>query len=226
MSHQNFVKELSRLDSSKTVTEKFRDFCELAYCAYAKLTAINEEQANALENRYMQIVSTYPDKDTIRAYPALIGQAYIAVNQGEDFLGHVAAEIGALDVRAGQFFTPLHVCQLMAEIGLVEAGSLIMNQGFITFNEPTAGAGAMILAAADVLERQGFDPAFHMLVKAQDISQICFHMCFLQLTFKGIPALVERANTLSMEVFEQAWTPAALAFFKKHKSTSPQKVFY
>lgn len=216
MSHQNFVKELSRLDSSKTVTEKFRDFCELAYCAYAKLTAINAEQANALENRYMQIVSTYPDKDTIRAYPALIGQAYIAVNQGEDFLGHVAAEIGALDVRAGQFFTPLHVCQLMAEIGLVEAGSLIMNQGFITFNEPTAGAGAMILAAADVLERQGFDPAFHMLVKAQDISQLCFHMCFLQLTFKGIPALVERANTLSMEVFEQAWTPHAFRFYQKH----------
>jgi len=215
MSHQNFVKELSRLDSSKTVTEKFRDFCELAYCAYAKLTA-SREQAETLENRYMQIVSTYPDKDTIRAYPALLAQAYIAVNQGEDFLGHVAAEIEALDVRAGQFFTPLHVCQLMAEIGLVEAGSLIMNQGFITLNEPTAGAGAMILAAADVLERQGFDPAFHMIVKAQDISQLCFHMCFLQLTFKGIPALVERANTLSMEVFEQAWTPHAFRFYQKH----------
>lgn len=215
MSHQNFVKELSRLDSSKTVTEKFRDFCELAYCAYAKLTA-SREQAETLENRYMQIVSTYPDKDTIRAYPALIGQAYIAVNQGEDFLGHVAAEIGALDVRAGQFFTPLPVCQLMAEIGLVGAGSLIQDQGFITLNEPTAGAGAMILAAADVLERQGFDPAFHMIVKAQDISQLCFHMCFLQLTFKGIPALVERANTLSMEVFEQAWTPHAFRFYQKH----------
>ncbi|HRK98740.1 MAG TPA: hypothetical protein PLE43_09750 [Alphaproteobacteria bacterium] len=123
----------------------------------------------------MQIVSTYPDKDTILAYPALIGQAYIAVNQGEDFLGHVAAEIGALDVRAGQFFTPLHVCQLMAEIGLVGAGSFIRDQGFITLNEPTAGAGAMVVAAADVLERQGFDPAFHMIVKAQDISQLCFH---------------------------------------------------
>lgn len=220
MSHQNFVKELSRLDSSKTVTEKFRDFCELAYCAYAKLTA-SREQAETLENRYMQIVSTYPDKDTIRAYPALIGQAYIAVNQGEDFLGHVAAEIGALDVRAGQFFTPLHVCQLMAEIGLVGAGSLIRDQGFITLNEPTAGAGAMILAAADVLERQGFDPAFHMIVKAQDISQLCFHMCFLQLTFKGIPALVERANTLSMEVFEQAWTPHAFRFYQKHGRFSP-----
>jgi hypothetical protein len=74
----------------------------------------------------------------------------------------------------------------------------------------------MILTAADVLERQGFDPAFHMLVKAQDISQLCFHMCFLQLTFKGIPALVERANTLSMEVFEQAWTPHAFRFYQKH----------
>jgi hypothetical protein len=220
MSHQVFIKELSRLDSSKTITEKFRDFCELAYCSYAKLTA-NRDRAVTLEKRYMQIVSTYPDKDTIRAYPALLAQAYIAVNERQDFLGIVANEIGALDARAGQFFTPFHVCQLMAEISLVGAGSLIRDQGFLTLNEPTAGAGAMILATADVLERQGFDPRIHLIVKAQDISQLCFHMCFLQLTFRAIPALVERANTLSLEVFESAWTPASYIFHSKHGRLFP-----
>lgn len=215
MSHQNFVKELSRLDSSKTVTEKFRDFCELAYCSYAKLTA-SREQAETLENRYMQIVSTYPDKDTIRAYPALLAQAYIAVNERQDFFGKAASEIGALDARAGQFFTPYEVCVLMAEISLADACAQIDKRGFVTLNEPTAGAGAMVLAAADVLERQGFDPKIHLIVKAQDISQLCFHMCFLQLTFRAIPALVERANTLSLEVYETAWTPASFIFHSKH----------
>lgn len=221
MSHQVFIKELSRLDSSKTITEKFRDFCELAYCSYAKLTA-NRERAETLESRYMQIVSTYPDKDTIRAYPALLAQAYIAVNERQDFLGIVANEIGALDARAGQFFTPFHVCQLMAEISLIDAPAHIRERGFITLNEPTAGAGAMILAAADVLESQGFDPKIHLIVKAQDISQLCFHMCFLQLTFRAVPALVERANTLSLEVFESAWTPASFVFHSKHGGFFPK----
>ncbi len=70
MSHQNFVKELSRLDSSKTVTEKFRDLCELAYCAYAKPTA-TRERAETLESRYMQIVSSYPDKDILSIQEAM-----------------------------------------------------------------------------------------------------------------------------------------------------------
>lgn len=220
MSHQNFVKELSRLDSSKTVTEKFRDFCELAYCAYAKLTA-TRERAETLESRYMQIVSSYPDKDTIHAYPALLAQAYIAVNEKQDFFGKVASEIGALDARAGQFFTPYEICLLMAEISLVHAATQINEKGFLPLNEPTAGAGAMVLAAADVLEQQGFDPTIHLIVKAQDISQLCFHMCFLQLTFRAIPALVERANTLSLEVFEQAWTPHAFRFYQKHGKFFP-----
>ena len=221
MSHQNFVKELSRLDSSKTVTEKFRDFCELAYCSYAKLTA-NKEKAHTLENRYMQIVSSYPDKDTIRASPALLAQAYIAVNEKQDFFGKVASEIGALDARAGQFFTPYEICLLMAEITLADAAAQINEKGFLTLNEPTAGAGAMLLAAADVLERQGFDPTIHLIVKAQDISQLCFHMCFLQLTFRAVPALVERANTLSLEVFESAWTPASFVFHSKHGGLFPE----
>jgi hypothetical protein len=63
-----------------------------------------------------------------------------------------------------------------------------------------------------VLEQQGFSPALHMHVVAQDISQLCFHMCYVQLTFRGIPALVERRNTLSMELFEKALTPAAVIF--------------
>ena len=58
---KSFVNKITPLDTSKNPYEKFRDFCEMAFCAYAKLTA-DADRAEALEKRYMQIVGTYRDK--------------------------------------------------------------------------------------------------------------------------------------------------------------------
>ena len=79
----------------------------------------------------------------------------------------------------------------------------------------------MVLAAADTLQQQGFDPSLHMLVNAVDLSPLCYHMTFLQLSLRGIPALVEHANSLSLERFERAWTPATLPFYGRHGKLFP-----
>jgi hypothetical protein len=84
------------------------------------------------------------------------------------------------------------------------------------------GAGGTVLAAADTLAQQGFDPGLHMLVNAIDLSPLCFHMTFLQLTLRGIPALVEHGNTLSGERFARAWTQAATAFYLHHGRLFPE----
>ena len=61
-----FIKRIVALDREKSPYDKFRDFCEMAFCACAKLTAPTHERAQELEDRYMQIVGTYRDKDTVR----------------------------------------------------------------------------------------------------------------------------------------------------------------
>lgn len=68
---KEFIDRLRGYEPSKSLAEKFRDFCELAYCTYAKPMAAPERQEE-LEAHYMQIVNTYRDKDTIRSYPRLI----------------------------------------------------------------------------------------------------------------------------------------------------------
>jgi type I restriction-modification system DNA methylase subunit len=105
---------------------------------------------------------------------------------------------------------------MMAEMTLGDVGSVIAEKGFVTICEPAAGAGGMVLAAADVLAGQGYDPGLHMLVQAIDVSPLCYHMAFLQLSWRGIPALVQRANSLSRELFEEAWTFAVEAFEDFH----------
>jgi hypothetical protein len=170
-----FIKRLTQPNADKSAYDKFRDFCEMGHCAIAKTTAPTLERAQELEDRYMQIVGTYRDKDTVRAYPELLAIAWRGVRHG-DFLGAVATELEALNTRLGQFFTPYHVSRMMATMALQDAADIIARSGFVTFQEPASGAGGMVLAAAHALEDQGFNPGLHMLVHATDLSPLCFHM--------------------------------------------------
>src|ERR1017187_240829 len=94
-----FVKRITALDREKSPYDKFRDFCEMVFCAKAKRMAQTREPADELENRYMQIVGTYRDKDTVRAYPGLLALAANAIHQGCDFLGSVALCARPVPVR-------------------------------------------------------------------------------------------------------------------------------
>ena len=93
---------------------------------------------------------------------------------------------------------------------------IIAERGFITLQEPASGAGGMVLAATDVLEARGIDPRSALYVEALDVSSLCFKMTYRQLALRGIPAMVRHANTLSLEIFESAHTPAFLPFLRQH----------
>jgi hypothetical protein len=223
-----FIKALNAIDRSKSPGEKFRDFCEMAYCAYAKLTAPDKERADALENRYMEIVGNYRDKDDVRKYPELLGMAIAGLEDGLDYLGEVSNQLEILNPKQGQFFTPMSVCTMMAHV-ILDKESIeqdIAEDGYFRMYEPAAGGGAMILASANRLRQLGFDPAIHMLTYAADISQLAYWMCYIQLSAIDIPAFVTRENSLSLERFDGAWTPAAIWFAAHHRHlnfTKPSK---
>lgn len=214
---KEFIKGLNKLDRSFSPGEMFRDMMEMGYCAWAKLMAPTPERAEELEARYMQIVGRYPNKDTVRAFKPLLDIAQTAVEGGGiDFLGQVSGELEVLNPGAGQFFTPYEVSKLLAQINLFDVGQIIAEQGYITVSEPAAGSGGIVLAVADELTRLGFQPWFHMLVEAVDVSALAFYMCYLQLTWRGVPAGVIRGNSLSLETFESAWTIHAHWFKMRH----------
>src|SRR5437868_14944086 len=109
----------------------------------------------------------------------------------------------------------------MATMSLQDAAALIAEQGFLTLQEPASGAGGMVLAAADMLAQQGFDPGLNMLVHATDLSELCFHRMYLQLSLRGIPALVTHGNSLTLETFARAWTWPTMAFYGHHGRLFP-----
>lgn len=226
-----FVKVLNGIDQSKSRTEVFADFCELSYCALAKAASPFTDQKDALEVQYMQVVGRYRDKDDVRKMPALLALALEAIHVGGmDFLGAVAGELGALDARLGQFFTPYHISRMMAEISLKDVVKTIEANGFVTVSEPAVGAGGMVIAVADVIEGLGFDPACHLWVEATELSRTTFYMGFIQINARGVAGKITCGNSLSLETFTSAYTAAAPVFisanghpFAKQHAAQKQK---
>ncbi|KAK3257191.1 hypothetical protein CYMTET_33706 [Cymbomonas tetramitiformis] len=215
MTEKDFIKAILSFERSKNVGEHFRNFLTLAHCSYAKQMS-GPERAEALEAEYMRIVGTYRDKDDVRRMPELIAMIFEGVHSQTDFLGSVSGELNVLDSGAGQFFTPYEVSRLMAEINLSGIGEKIDKRGYFTIQEPACGAGGMLLAAADVLDRLGYDPTLTMWVEAIDVSNICQQMAYLQLTLRGLSGRVHRANTLTLDHYGRDVLKASVLFIEKH----------
>ncbi|MCX8953412.1 N-6 DNA methylase [Ruegeria sp. NA] len=210
----DFVRIINELDRSKHRDEVFRDFCELSYCALAKRACPDEAQRDALEAQYMEVVRRYRNKDDIRRMPELLAiMAGTLGNGGCDFLGMVAGELGVLDAKLGQFFTPYEVSRVLAEMTLTDAKAIIEAEGFITVDVPAAGAGGMLLAVADTIEGMGFELETSVWFRATELSRATYHMAYLQLTARGLAGEVIHGNSITLETYTGAYTAAAPVFF-------------
>jgi hypothetical protein len=215
---KQFIKAFDDLARHRERHNVLADFLDMAVCAIRKRTLPPGPAADQLEEQYMAVVKRNRPED-VRAMPKLLGIATIAVQEGGcDFLGQVVGDMELLNAHMGQFFTPYDVSRMMAEMSLTDVGTVIREKGFVTLMEPASGAGGMIIAAADVLTKQGFDIGRQLYVDATDISPMCFKMTYLQAALRGIPATIRRGNSISFEMFDQAVTPAFLPFYQTHRT--------
>lgn len=211
---KDVVRLINAIDQSKHRSAVFLDFCELAYCALAKKASPFEEQREALEAQYMEVVGRYRNKDDVRKMPEIMGITLGEIGKGGcDFLGQVAAELGTLDSKLGQFFTPYEVSRLMAEINLADVDQMIEQQGYITISEPAAGAGGMLMAVADLIENKGHNLETSVWIEAVELSRSTYHMCYIQCAARGLAGKVICGNSLTLEVFTSAYTAGASVFF-------------
>ena len=150
--------------------------------------------------------------------PELLALTTLAVGEGGcDFLGQVVVDLELPGRHMGQFFTPYDVSRMIAEMTFDTVDEIIAEQGFVTVQEPACGAGGMIIAAADVIAAKGFDIGRQLYVDGIDISPVCFRMSYVQASLRGIPATIRRGNTLSLEMFEHAVTPAFIGFYAEQR---------
>ena len=196
-----------------------RDFFELSAISIRNNFDFGPEHAN-FEKRYMEIAQGYK-KEYLEGFAkalGLLGAKIMSAVNGDapfaDWAGELYMDSGTSNGKAGQFFTPYHVSHLMAECTLnrdeVEARFSEDPDHVLTLYEPTCGAGGLIVASIDVLNRIGVNYAWNAFVDCGDIDPRCVHMTYVTLSLLGVPAVVRLGDALMMEYRQNWFTPAYL----------------
>jgi len=122
----------------------FDDFLIMCICA---LTRNPETGLSYYEDEYMSIIEPYKANETLKYFPELLAELILYMeenkdsNDGNDLLG-MFFEQELSHGRNGQFFTPFHVCQMMAQI---TKGEEIKSVNVL---DPSCGSGRMLMAFA------------------------------------------------------------------------------
>jgi type I restriction-modification system DNA methylase subunit len=215
---KNLIKLIEQASYRHSTWQVFSDFVEMA--ALSISNSVDKTQWETREKRYLDIIKGYERRDG-ELFPKMFGELVKALEiEMTDVLGEIFMELELGSKWKGQFFTPMSVCRAAAAMSLVDVKKLVKEKGFITVNEPAVGGGALIIAVAEEMKNLGLNYQQTMLVTAQDLDLKAVHMCYLQLSLLGIPAVVLNANTLSMEVYSQWKTPAYILggwWYRKQK---------
>ena len=154
------------------------------------------------EKRYLRNIKKY-NKQEQTLFPELAAHTVMALenNPEQDFLGSIFMELKLGNESGGQFFTPYHVCQLMADITMDDVAAQVAKNGYVTIHDSCCGAGATLIAgvhnAKRQLEKVGLNFQNHVLVAAQDIDEIVALMCYIQLFLLGVATYVKVGDTLT-----------------------------
>jgi N-6 DNA methylase len=205
---KSITKLITGLSHRHSTWQVFNDFVEMA--AISISNAIDFQPRDKREARYMEIVKRYKP-DEIEQFPRMMGELIRELEEApNDVLGRVFNELELHNKWAGQFFTPYHVCQMMAKmtLGGTYAQSIIEERGYITAQEPACGSGSMVIALAQALKDEGINYQQQLHVTAIDVDAKCVHMAYLQLSLLHIPAIIVHGNSLSLEEYGQWYTPA------------------
>lgn len=84
----------------------------------------------------------------------------------------------------------------IAEIQMGDAQERIQTRGWVSINDCACGAGALLIAARNVMMRAGQDWSSQALFVAQDIDRTAALMCYLQLSLLGCAGYVVIADSL------------------------------
>lgn len=152
--------------------------------------ATDKQNAPERTKTYQTIISKYSDAEQNK-FAELLAEVIMGMEQNpdQDFLGelYMLCELG--NDASGQFFTPYDVCRCMVEIS---GGSdpAAENAGFFSVSDPACGAGALLIAFANLCRRKNICYHDKVLFVAQDIDLIAGLMCYIQLSFLGCAGYV------------------------------------
>ena len=201
-SQKEFQKVFQDLCYSRSSWQVWSDFIYMAAAALSNAVDQTGPLHDERERRYLSTIRQYSPKHQ-ELFPRLFAIVVDALqrNPKQDCLGELFMGLELGNHWKGQFFTPYHICELMAEVTICGDGleKEIERKGWVGINDCACGAGAMLIAARNVMLEHNISP-FGALYVAQDLDETAALMCYIQLSLLGCSGYVVIANTLTHPV--------------------------
>ena len=176
----SFIQNIDQAGYRVGRAQAFCDFLTLAVCALS---------AQEQEEQYLKTAKNYNAKE-MNSFSYAFAELTVEMdNNGiglKDCLGDYFMDVLSNE-RKGQFFTPEHICDLMAEITPIED-----NQSFC---DPCCGSGRMAMATA----KKNRNLKFY----CGDIDLQCCQMTLINMCLNGMFGTVEHCDTLKAEVWRR-----------------------
>jgi hypothetical protein len=212
---RSFIKTIEEMTHRHQPWRIFRDFCEMAAITFANSVAYGPVR-DKREERYLQIIGTYEPEDQ-RRVPFLLSCLTAALEAAgfDDILGGIFMEMDLGSHWHGQFFSPYAITSMMAR--QVFEPERMAGREFADIHEPACGAGGMVIAFAETMRMQGFNPQTQLYVEAVDLDPLCVYMSMIQFSLLHLPAVIMEGNSLSGERRSVWYTPAYRLGLWDHK---------
>ena len=211
---KEIVKLIMQMSHSRDIYQIFNDWLEMSAITISNRVDFTHREER--ENRYLDLKNSYDTRHQ-QIFPQMFAHLVEALEEKtqstapEDLLGLIFHELELHNKYRGQFFTPQHVADMMAQMtcgdGLQDA---ITEQGFVSVCEPSCGSGVMVTAFLKAMKAVNLNYCTQLVVTAIDVDLKCVHMTYLQLALYGIPAVVIHGNSLTCEEFSRWYTPVYL----------------
>ena len=161
------------------------------------------------EDLYLQIMAKYKDQKERELFGELLALLILEKEEryyggsGNDVLGEFY-ELHVANKNSGQFFTPWHICTMIAKLnGAIAESETTRRQRIL---DPACGSGRMLLASAKTL---GYDQEYYGI----DIDLHCVKMAAINLFLNGIfHAEVMCADSLRPDDFRVSYRISFLPF--------------
>jgi len=189
---KRFEKTLLNLSRHQSLSRIFDDFLQMSVCAFSH---------GRMEQEYMEIVKRYK-KEELNLFAQALGELLLDAEDvsceagtwgdvlGDYYMDNVSRSQAS---NLGQFFTPTHICSLMARL----VGDIEPCGSDITVNDCASGTSRNLIAHSRLNAQNRFN-AFYV---AQDLDYTCVLMSVLNYVMFGMKGVVIHMNTLSMEVY-------------------------
>lgn len=196
---QDISKEIQSMSGTYTPYIIFTDWCKMLALSISNACELTHGELWKLrETDYCNTVKRYSDEQLLKFVD--LGKMLIDLYEQEgpyDALGDIYMTAKCGNKSTGQFFTPFNISLLTAQL------QSYPTEGKIELNEPSCGAGGMILATAKIINERGGNAQRQLKVTANDLDWNSIYMAYVQLSLNGIDAVCIQGDTLANEAFSE-----------------------